>query len=286
MDGVVVTGASTGIGRATVEVLTRHGCHVFASVRKQADADALKQQLGDKVTPLVFDVVDEAAIARAAAKVREAMAGRTLRGLVNNAGIAVAGPLLHLPLDEFRKQMEVNVTGPFLVTKAFAPLLGTDRSLAGKPGRVVQISSVAGKRALPFMGAYAASKHAIEGMSASLRRELMPYGIDVLVIGPGAVKTPIWDKGGLADIDQYMGTDYAPHLSKLKGLADRLAKRGLDPEKIGQLVWHLLSAERPATRTSIVPNPLIDEWLPRLLPPRLVDRVVAKQLGMRPLPRG
>ncbi|MBA4210573.1 MAG: oxidoreductase, partial [Parvibaculum sp.] len=202
MKSVVVTGVSTGIGNAAARVLAKKGFRVFGSVRKEADAAALKKDLGESFVPLVFDVTDEAGVARAAAEVRAALGGEKLAGLVNNAGIAVSGPLIDLDPDEFRKQMEVNVTGPFLVTQAFAPLLGTDRALKGEPGRIVNISSVAGIRAMPFLGPYAASKFALEGFSEALRRELMMFGIDVVVIGPGPVKTAIWDKAEEIDISR------------------------------------------------------------------------------------
>src|SRR5205085_1765114 len=146
---------------------------VFGSVRKQADADRLKMQFGANFTPLTFDVTDEPAVTTAAREVREALNGETLAGLVNNAGIAVAGPALELPIDEFRRQLDVNVIGPVIVTQAFGPLLGADRSLRGPPGRIVMISSVAGLNGNPLMAPYAMSKHAIEGLSESLRRELM-----------------------------------------------------------------------------------------------------------------
>ena len=191
MKSVVITGASTGIGWAAAKVLLGHGFRVFGSVRKQADADRLTSEFGANFTPLLFDVTDEAQVRAAAREVRNALNGETLAGLVNNAGIAVAGPALELSVDDFRRQMDVNVVGPLIVTQAFGPLLGADTSLKGPRGRVVMISSVAGKNGNPLTGPYSASKHAIEGLSESLRRELMLFGVDVIVIAPGAVKTPI-----------------------------------------------------------------------------------------------
>jgi len=190
---VVVTGASSGIGRAAVAAAVRAGAHVFPSVRKEADADSLRQEFGAAVTPLLFDVADEAGVRAGAAQVSEALGSRRLFGLVNNAGIAVPGPLLHLDTDELRRQFEVNFFGVHNVTRAFADLLGADDQRSGKPGRIVMISSVGGQNGAPFVGPYAASKFAMEGYSQSLRRELMLYGIDVIVIGPGAIATPIWD---------------------------------------------------------------------------------------------
>src|SRR6202158_1801385 len=163
MQSVVVTGASTGIGWATAKLLLDRGFRVFGSVRKQADADRLKGEFGANFTPLLFDVTDEALVLAAAREVRAALNGETLFGLVNNARVAVAGALLELSADQFRRQLEVNVIGPIIATQAFGPLLGSDRSLKGLPGRIVMISSVAGKNGNPLTSAYSASKFAIEG---------------------------------------------------------------------------------------------------------------------------
>src|SRR5882672_7517310 len=194
MQSVVIAGASTGIGWATAKLLLDRGLRVFGSVRRQADADRLKATFGTNFTPLQFDVTDETAILAAAQEVRAALGGGTLAGLVNNAGIGFTGPVLELSAGEFRRQMEVNLIGPIMATQAFAPLLGSDRSLTGPKGRIVMINSVSGKKGFPFISAYTASKHAIEGLSESLRREMMLFGIDVIIVGPGVVKTQIWSK--------------------------------------------------------------------------------------------
>src|SRR5437764_2154339 len=216
MKSIVVTGASTGIGWGCTKVLVGKGVHVFGSVRKQADADRLKAEFGERFTPLQFDVTDVAAVNRGAEETAAALGGKTLAGLVNNAGIAVAGPLLYLDIDELRHQLEVNVTGQLIVTQAFAPLLGADRSRTGAPGRIVMITSVGGRNANPFTGPYNASKFALEGLSESLRRELMIFGIDVIVVAPGAVATPIWDKAEQTDMSRYANTAYAAALDRVK----------------------------------------------------------------------
>src|SRR5713101_9336463 len=215
MQSVVITGASTGIGWATAKLLLDRGFRVFGSVRKQADADRLKSEFGN-FTPLLFDVTDEAAVLAAAREVRAALGGETLFGLVNNAGIAVAGPVLELAADEFRRQMDVNVIGPIIATQAFGPLLGSDPSLKGPRGRIVMVSSVAGKNGNPLMSAYSASKHAIEGLSESLRREMMLFGIDVIVVAPGGVKTPIWSKAEEVDISAYKNSPFLPALEQIR----------------------------------------------------------------------
>ena len=172
------------------------------------------------------------AVLAAAREVRSQLNGETLTGLVNNAGIAVAGPVLELAADEFRRQMEVNFIGPIIATQAFGPLLGADPQLKGPKGRIVMISSVAGKNGSPMGSAYSASKHAIEGLSESLRRELMLFGIDVIIIAPGAVKTPIWSKGQQVDISVYRNSPYFPALEKIRAYMLALGETGLPPETI------------------------------------------------------
>src|ERR1043166_9486463 len=203
MKTVVVTGASTGIGWGSAKVLIKKGFKVFGSVRKEADGERLKKDFGANFTPLLFDITDAAAVKRGAKQVAAALGNETLSGLVNNAGIAVPGPLLFLDIDELLHQLEVNVIGQMIVTQAFAPLLGAGPSRQGKRGRIVMISSVGGRNASPFVGPYNASKFALEGLSEALRRELMIYGIDVIVVAPGAVATPIWDKADTVDVVRY-----------------------------------------------------------------------------------
>lgn len=282
MKSAVVTGVSSGIGWGVTKILTNKGVHVFGSVRKAADGDALKAEFGDLFTPLVFDVTDDAAVAAGAAQVRAALDGNTLFGLVNNAGIAAPGPLLHQPIDEFRNQLEVNITGQLIVTQAFAPLLGADRDLTGEPGRIVMISSAAGKNAAPFLGAYAASKHGLEGMTESLRRELMLYGIDVIIVGPGAVATKIWDKAEDVDVTRYMNSAYAPILDQFKNYMISSGRKGLAREKLGRAVWKALTIAKPKTRYAVVPNRLMNWTIPQLLPKRVVDRLIGKRLGLTP----
>jgi NAD(P)-dependent dehydrogenase (short-subunit alcohol dehydrogenase family) len=279
MQSVVITGASTGIGFAAAKLLLARGFRVFGSVRKQADADRLKNEFGANFIPLVFDVTDEAAVFAAAREVRAALAGETLAGLVNNAGIAVAGPLLEISSDQFRKQMEVNVIGPVIATQAFGPLLGSDPSLKGPKGRIVMISSVAGKSGNPLASPYSASKHAIEGLSESLRRELMLFGIDVIMVAPGAVKTPIWGKA-----DEFPGntnSPYAPALEKIHAFTQHLSEIGLPAEKIAEVIATALTSPNPKVRYQITPDPMRHLIL-SLLPKRTVDKLIAKRLGLLP----
>jgi NAD(P)-dependent dehydrogenase (short-subunit alcohol dehydrogenase family) len=283
MQSVVITGASTGIGHATAKLLLDRGFRVFGSVRKQADADRLKSEFGVNFTPLFFDVTDEAAVLSAAREVRAALGGETLAGLVNNAGIAVAGPVLELAADEFRRQMEVNVIGPVIATQAFGPLLGSDPALKGPKGRIVMISSVAGKSGNPLMSAYSASKHAIEGLSEALRREMMLFGIDVIIVAPGAVKTPIWSKADEVDISPYRNSPFFPALGRIRQFMMHLGEIGLAPEKIAQAIVDALTLGNPKVRYSITPDPM-RHWVTAILPKRMVDKIIAKRLGL--LPKG
>lgn len=276
----VVTGASTGIGYACVEKLTGKGWQVFAAVRKDEDAKRLTDAFGDKVTPLMMDVTDQAAIDAAAVKVRKALNGRTLNGLVNNAGVAVAGPLLELPIEDFERQMAINVTGQVRVTQAFGPLLGADLDLKGEPGRIVMMSSMAGEMGAPFLAPYAASKHALEGISKSLRRELNVFGIQVVVIGPGAVATPIWAKSDEVDVSAYESSIFYDALVRLRNYMSKSGPEGFPPSKIADRVFRAFSDAKPRFRYAIVPQRFMNWSLPRMLPARKVDEIVTKRLGL------
>jgi hypothetical protein len=204
-----------------------------------------------------------------------------LTGLVNNAGIALAGPVLGLSAEEFRRQMDVNVMGPVIATQAFGPLLGADPSLKGPRGRIVMISSVAGKNGNPLTPAYAASKHAIEGLSESLRRELMLFGIDVIIIAPGAVKTPIWSKADEIDMSAYKNSPCLPALEKVRQFTQHLNQIGLPPEKIAERIAEALTSSHPKVRYAITPDPM-RHLITAILPKRMVDRIIAKRLGLMP----
>ncbi|MBA4100564.1 MAG: oxidoreductase [Rhodospirillum sp.] len=281
MRSIVITGASTGIGWATAKLLLERGFRVFGSVRNPADAGRLEAEFGANFTPLLFDVTDQPAVLAAAREVRAALGGATLAGLVNNAGIAVAGPLLELPIDEFRRQMDVNVIGPVIVTQAFGPLLGSDPSLTGPKGRIVMVSSVSGKVGAPLTAPYVASKHAIEGLSESLRRELMLFGIDVIIVAPGPVKTPIWSKAGEVDISVYNNSPFFPALLRIRTFMLQLGEAGLPPQKIAEVIADALISSSPKVRYQITPEP-IQQMIASLLPKRVLDRIIAKRLGLMP----
>ncbi len=279
MKSVVVTGVSTGIGWGAAKVLTQGGYRVFGSVRKLADAERLSAELGANFAPLIFDVTDEAAVGAAAAKVREILAGETLFGLVNNAGVAVPGPLLELPIAEFRHQIEVNLTGLVIVSQAFAPLLGAELGRSGPPGRMVNISSVGGRTGTPFLAAYNASKFAVEGLSEALRRELMLFGVDVIVIAPGAVATQMMAKGAEVDLSAYKDSPYGPALFRLRDVFAALGRGGFKPEVLGEAILKALTVRRPKVRYTVTPD-AVQNLMAELLPKRALDRALASRLGL------
>ena len=275
---VIVTGVSSGIGLAIARDLASAGFRVFGSVRRDEDGLRLREELGEAFVPLRFDVTDPVAVNLAAEAARQACAGAGIVGLVNNAGIAVAGPLLHVPIEEFRRQMEVNVVGVLTVARAFFPLLVSARAAGLRP-RIVNMSSVSGRFAMPFLGPYAASKHALEAVSDSLRRELITHGVDVIVVQPGRVETPIWAKS--SDLDPYSQTEYADPLAVLKEMVER--RKGLLPAAaVACAVRKALTAKYPKARYVVVENRLLAWWLPRVLPDRWFDRLAVSRLGIRP----
>ena len=279
MRSVVVTGSSTGIGWGCAKVLIKKGFRVLGSVRKPADGERLKQEFGPNFIPLLFDITDQAAVRAAAQEAQTMLEGRPLFGLVNNAGIAVPGPLLYMDIDEFRHQLEVNVTGQLIVTQAFTPLLQSHAERDAGPGRIVMITSVGGKNASPFVGPYSASKFALEGLSESLRREYLLLGIDVIVVAPGAVATPIWDKAETVDVARYASTPYAKPLDAIRNYMLVSGRKGLKPERLGRAVHHALTTRHPKVRYTVTPEPF-QNWLVNTLPKRTVDRLIGGRLGL------
>jgi NAD(P)-dependent dehydrogenase (short-subunit alcohol dehydrogenase family) len=270
---VVVTGASTGIGAAIARDLAGRGFQVFGTVRRAEDAAALERA---GMTPVRMDVTDTESITRARVEVERALAGGPLAGLVNNAGIPAAGPLELLPLDEFRQVLEVNVIGALAVTQAFLPLLRAGR------GRIVNISSVAGRSVLPFMGPYAASKFALEAVSDALRRELRPFGVLVTVIEPGSFQSRIWSKVESADLGRYRGTPYERVLERFRQAALKSAERAPPPDKVARAVARALTARRPPIRVVVTPHGWIERvWL--WLPDRWLDWLIYRTLWRKPV---
>ena len=281
MKTVVITGASTGIGRSTAEYLAVNGWQVFAGVRKEKDGVALTEA-DAHIKHILLDVTNPEQVDAAVETIRAALEGQKLAGLINNAGIANMGPLAVQPLDQFKAHFDVNVFGLLRASQAFAPLLGMDESLAGKPGRIVNITSVGGRLASPFLGAYTATKHAVESMTDSLRRELVIFGIDAIAVGPGAVKTPIWDKAEDANSSNpYSNSPWAKPIDKFSETMLEGGRTGLDPEVIAKTIENALTAKKPKARYAPVPDKLTNFTLPMLLPKRVVDGFFWKRFGMK-----
>ena len=270
---VLVTGASTGIGEATALHLRELGFDPVAGVRRDEDAERLESQ---GLRTVRLDVTDDSQIAAA----RKAIGDGPLAGLVNNAGVAVGAPLEFVPLDELRRQLEVNLIGQVAVTQAFLPALRR----AG--GRIVNVSSIGGRVALPVLGPYNASKFALEAVSDSLRRELRTQGVDVIVIEPGGIKTPIWGKGNqLAD---ELTARMPPEAERLYGrlIADVRSEtvkiereRGLPPSAVAEVIGKALTSDRPRTRYVVGNEAKVRAQLARLLPDRAMDRLIGRVLG-------
>jgi len=273
---VLITGASTGIGHACALELDRRGWHVFAGVRQPEAAAALRQAATGLLTPISLDVTESGSIAAAAAAITEAVGEAGLSGLVNNAGIGISGPLELLPINDLRRQFEVNVLGAVAVTQAFLPLLRAAR------GRIVNISSISGRIALPAVGPYSASKFALEALTDSLRQELRPWGIQVISIQPGSIATPIWSKA-LAD-NRRQRRQYSPQAEALYGqkmdellaAAEKAARRGLPPERVAQTVAQALTTARPKTRYLIGLDARLGALLAHWLPDRLRDWLIMR----------
>ena len=270
---MVVTGASTGFGAAIARHLAgrRGGVRVFGTVRRAEDEAALERA---GVTAVRMDVTDSASIARAREQVERVLAGAPLAGLVNNAGIPAAGPLELFSLDELRRVLEINLVGAVAVTQAFLPLLKASR------GRIVNMSSIAGRSALPFLGPYAASKFGLEAISDSLRRELLPFGVKVIVIEPGTFKTAIWSKVEVMDLRRYAGTPYESVLDRFRRGALRGAEQAPPPDKVVWAVWRALTARRPPLRVIVTPHGWLDR-VPMWLPDRWLDWLIYRVLWRR-----
>jgi NAD(P)-dependent dehydrogenase (short-subunit alcohol dehydrogenase family) len=277
---VVVTGASSGIGAACALHLDRLGYLVFAGVRKKEDGDALKGRASERLRIVFIDVVDATSIATAAETVEAAVAGGGLSGLVNNAGIAVVGPLEFLSVDDLRKQFEVNVIGPIAVTQAFLPLLRRGH------GRIVNMGSIGGRWATPFAGPYSASKFALEALTDALRVELHASGIEVSIIEPGNVATPIWEKSKTsADIREAKFPEvarqiYGRHMAAVRRFAENAAGAGIDADVVAQAVAHALMARRPKTRYLVGRDAKVRAALAKALPDRMRDVLVMRRLGL------
>jgi NAD(P)-dependent dehydrogenase (short-subunit alcohol dehydrogenase family) len=275
----MVTGASTGIGRATALRLDAGGWRVFAGVRREADAEALREAGSDRLAPVTLDVTDASQIAAARDRIAGELDGAGLDGLVNNAGVALPGPLETLPIEDFRRQVEVNLTGQVAVTQAVLGLIREAR------GRIVFISSIGGRIAFPLTGAYHASKFGIEAVGDVFRQELRPWGIAVSIVEPGSIDTPIWERGEAAadEIGERAHSAqedlYGKAIESYRKVVKQLAARGIAPEKVAEAVEHALSADRPHARYLVGLDAKVQARLKPIVPTPVFDWVVARMMG-------
>jgi NAD(P)-dependent dehydrogenase (short-subunit alcohol dehydrogenase family) len=276
----VITGASTGIGRACALRLDGDGFSVFAGVRRHEDGEKLRADASRRLTPVILDVTQEPSLEAAAKTVSSAVGDAGLGGLINNAGVSLPAIQEFIDLDEVRRLLEVNVIGVMATTRAFLPLIRRAR------GRIVNIGSLGGYNAAPFLSPYAASKFALEGISDSLRRELWPWGLQVSLVEPGSIATPIWDKAlGKSEELQRNAPERARELylgavEKMTRYGETLAQRGISPEKVAEAVQHALTARRPRTRYRVGTDAKLFRFLTRVLPDRVMDAFVLRMIGI------
>ena len=279
-NGIVITGASTGIGEACALRLDKLGYRVFAGVRKEADGERLKQKASGRLSPITLDVTDAATISSSADTVRAAVGDAGLFGLVNNAGISVVGPLEFVAPEDLRRQLEVNVVGQIAVTQAFLPFIRQAH------GSIVNIGSIAGRVATPFLGPYTASKHAMEALTDSLRQELRPWNINVAIVEPGSIATPIWGKAQAEadEMEKNLPEEalklYGKSFTAMRAAAREFEEAGIPADEVAKFVEHALTAKRPKTRYVVGRDAQIQRVLAKVVPDRIRDRLIASQLKL------
>ncbi|MDZ8186108.1 MAG: SDR family oxidoreductase [Nostoc sp. ChiSLP02] len=277
---VVITGASTGIGEACALLLDKLGFSVFAGVRQDIDAQRLQEKASPRLMPIFLDVTDAESIAYVVDRITNIVGNVGILGLVNNAGIAVPGPLELLPIAEFQNQMNVNVTGQLAVTQAFLGLLRQGR------GRIVNMGSISGISPTPFLGAYNASKFALEALTDVMRMELKPWGISVSIIEPGSIATPIWNKSlnqaetGQNSLPESALNLYGRAMNIVRQKMQAIASRGISPDIVAQAVVHALTAKQPKTRYLIGQDAKIQAVLKHILPDKLHDQIILYSMGL------
>lgn len=272
---VLVTGASTGIGFDTVRALTENKFLIVATVRKQEDEVSLNKNFGDKVKVIRIDLSDLSELEKIPQILKQEFKITELYGLVNNAGVAMAGPFAFQDFSEVQSTFQLNVFAVMKLTQLLIPLMKAD-------ARIVNISSIAGKSASPFLAVYASSKHALEGFSVALRKELMLLGIKVVIVAPGSIKTPIWQKGLMMIKDHYAKSVFAGAFSRFVKIASLQEKNGLEVSEVSSMIVEAMTVKTPKFRYAPMPNKLVNWYLPRILPDCIYDRMTAKVLGLNP----
>lgn len=277
---VVITGTSTGIGYGAAKAFTAAGYRVIATVRKTEDAERLKRELGENLYPVLCDVTHPEQVATLPDHVKRISENGWLDSLVNNAGVEFIGPAEFQKMEDIRAEFETNVLALISVTQALLPLLGTDAKAQDHIGRIINISSICGVLALPFLSSYAATKFAVEGYSHSLRRELRMFGIKVIILGPGAIHSEMWAKDRL-DGNLYIGTAYETAFAKFGAMNQRAERGAATPESVGEFIRTILEARRPKVRYVFTPGKLLNWTLPSILPHAWVDVLVSRMMGIK-----
>lgn len=276
MENILITGVSTGIGYSLSKIYLEKGCRVVGSVRNEEDAKRLSDDFGEHFHPLVFDVIDHNSVNNSVEKVKEILSGEGLDCLINNAGIAVSGPVMHLSVEDYQRQFDVNLFGVIAVTKAYLPLLGAVKKYDKKPGKILNMSSVSGQIAFPFLSPYCASKFALEAFGDSLRREMLMYGIDVISIEPGPIKTPIWNKSTNLP-EGVLSSDFGPALEKFQYQVGKSAKKGMESDDLATKVYDVYRKQKPRTRYVFMNEKFSDFTIPRyFLSSRKLDGFIKK----------
>ena len=282
MKNIVITGVTSGIGYGALQEFIKQGYRVFGSVRNKEDADRLAKEFGSTFIPLLCDITDHKTVYEAAATVKNILKNEGLDGLINNAGAAEGGPLMHMPIDVFQKHLDVLVTGHLATCQAFLPLLGAQDQYPFKPGRIINISSIAGKSGSPFIGAYVAAKHALEGLSKTLQIELQPYGIDVVIISPGLVQTKIWDKIQDETFEKYKGTIYyQPFKNFVNFFKKAMPYEGIELQDFSVRIRKIFETDKPKLHYLMVRNKFKNWTVPETLPRRTVNKMTAKMFGLK-----
>ena len=280
MKSIVITGTSTGIGYACSKNFIEKGYKVFGSVRNNNDADRISNELGTNFIPLIFDVTDETAVKESVKVVENHIGDQKLSGLINNAGLGVMGTIQSLTAEQFKYQFDVNVLGVFHCCQAYLDLLGADKNRKGDPGKIINISSISGEIGMPFMSAYNMSKFGLEGFSEGIRRELLMYGIDVVVIAPGPIKTPIWKKINQKDeVKRYDNSDFRESLARAMKMTDKMEQVGFEPIVIAERALSVIKNSKNNTRYRIDPTRMQNILL-QLFPKRIADRMIAKRMNI------
>jgi NAD(P)-dependent dehydrogenase (short-subunit alcohol dehydrogenase family) len=280
MKSIVITGTSTGIGYACSKLFVENGYKVFGSVRNNNDADRVSNELGTNFIPLIFDVTDEIAVKESVKIVENHIGDQKLSGLINNAGLGVMGTIQSLTAEQFKYQFDVNVLGVFHCCQAYLDLLGADKNRKGDPGKIINISSISGEIGMPFMSAYNMSKFGLEGFSEGIRRELLMYGIDVVVIAPGPIKTPIWKKINQKDeVKRYDNSDFRESLARAMKMTDKMEQIGFEPIVIAERALSIIESKKNNTRYRIDPTRMQNILL-QLFPKRIADRMIAKRMNI------